>query len=158
MISTDILTKDELDHVIKSQMNTHLNIEIRPVKEILREFPMKAIKSVGISTSLGSFMTLCSSLYVFRDFRMVGKDMKVAVPALLQYSTIDFSINYGLTKAFKKRRPERWMCVTSSGIAGSYIGWHYGKRAPTTIFGGVMGAIYGYVRNTPLTMFGFDPY
>ena len=158
MTSCDILTRDELDYVIKSQMNTHLNMEIRPIKEIIKEIPVKALKSVGISTSLGSFMTLSSTLYVFRDFKMVGKDLKIAFPALLKFSAIDFTINYGLTKAFKKRRPEKWMCVASSGIAGSYIGWNYGRRAPTTIFGGVVGAIYGYIRNTPLTMFGFDPY
>lgn len=157
-MSSDILTKEELDYVVKSQMESIHNREIRPISEILKEIPFKAFKSVSLTTSLGTSMTICSSLYVFRDFKMVSRDLKIAIPALLKFSAIDFSINYGLTKAFSKCRPEKWMCTTSSAVAGSILGWHYGKRVPTAIFGGTVGAIYGYVRNAPLKMFGFEPY
>ena len=126
--------------------------------EVLAEIPIKAAKSIGITTTIGTAMTFGSSLFVFRDIKIVGSDLRQAAPVLGLFSIVDFTINHSITKALGKRRTERWICCASGATAGASCGWYFGKSWKPTVFGGILGGVYGAVRNYPLEMFGLEPY
>ena len=152
------LTIDQLETIVKNQLLYEKNIECRSNKEIIKELPFKALKSFSLTTGLGTTMTFGSSLFVFRNFKIVKSDIQEVLPVLSMFSTIDFTINYTLTKSLGKIRPERWICCTSGATSGAITGWYFGKSWKPTLFGGICGGIYGSIRNYPLELFGYEPF
>lgn len=153
------LTKEQMDRVIKMQLLYEKNCDIRPYKEIICDIPKKAVKSFALTTSLGAGLTWGSSFFVFRKLKIANADVATALPVLAGYSAVDFGVNFALTKGFGKKAPERWMSVTSGATAGAVVGYHIGgRKMKPTIAGGVLGALYGYVRNYPLDLFGYEPF
>jgi uncharacterized protein YcfJ len=153
------LQREQLEHVVKMQLLHERNLEIRPASEVLKSLPFRAARSFGITVGTGSALTVAASLFVFRDFKVVKNDLKVAVPVLATYSGIDFGVNVALTAVAGKRTPERAMSVVSGGIAGGITGYVFGKGMPRpTIGGAIAGAVFGYARNSPLEAFGLDRY
>ncbi|OHS95110.1 hypothetical protein TRFO_38656 [Tritrichomonas foetus] len=158
-MSSNKLTKDQLSEIVKMQLIYEKNTDVRPVTEMAKDLPFKMIKNVGITTTLGSALTFGSSVYSFRRLDIATKDVKTALPFLTSFSCIDFGINYTLTKATGRKAPDRWISVTSSAAAGATVGYVFGnRRARPTIAGGVIGMAYGYLRNTPLQLFGIEPF
>ncbi|KAH0787890.1 hypothetical protein GPJ56_008239 [Histomonas meleagridis] len=153
------LTKKDIDELIKMQLLYDKNMEIRPIKEVAKDFPIRAIKSIGLTTAIGSSLTWASSLFVFRKPSIANNDVKIALPILTTFGGIDFGVNYTLTKFTGKVNPTRLISITSSSIAGASCGYIFGNhKIKPTLFGGVAGALYGAVRNYPMEILGFQPY
>ena len=153
------LTKKDIEELVKMQLLYDKNIEIRPYGEIAKEFPLRAIKSIGLTTAIGSSLTWSSSFFVFRKLSVANNDVKIAFPILATFGGIDFGINYTLTKATGKVAPTRWISIASSSAAGASCGYIFGNyKMKPALFGGIAGAIYGAVRNYPLELLGFQPY
>jgi hypothetical protein len=155
----ELLRREQLEHVVKMQLLHERNLEIRSFSEVLKTLPLSAVKSFGIAVGTGSALTAAASLFVFRDFRIARNDLKVAFPVLSSYAGIDFGVNFLLTKAAGRRTPERMTSVISVGVAGGVAGYIFGKGMPRpTIGGAIAGALFGYIRNTPMEAFGLDRY
>lgn len=155
----ELLTKDQLADVIKNQLIYEKNIEVRPVKEIVKEFPFRAAKSIGITSTLGAAGTFGASFYAFRQVNTAINDTKIAFPLIGSFSLIDFGLNYSMTKLTGKVVPEHWISTLSSSAAGATCGYIFGHhQIRPTIAGGVAGLIYGYMRNAPLQMLGIEPF
>ena len=94
------ISVNQLEKIVKNQLMYEKNYEIREISEFIKEIPFKAIKNIGISTALGTTITLGSSLFIFRNIEAVKNDLNQILPVLGVFSSIDFSINYSLTKSF----------------------------------------------------------
>ena len=150
---------DQIEFLVKHQLLEQKNCEIRPVKEIAKEFPIKCAKSLTLTSVFGITMTAGISGFTFRNMDSVKKDVALALPVLGVFSTVDFSINYAMTKALGKKNPTRPICITSGTCAGAACGWYFGNhQVKPTVFGGVCGGIYGALRNTPLELLGIEPF
>lgn len=148
-----------MKRIVEMQLLYDENMDIRPYKEIILDIPKQCVRSVGITVGTGTLLTWGSSFFVFRSAKIANSDVRKALPVLGKFSAIDFGVNMALTKLTGKRVPERWMSVTSSATAGACIGYSLGgKKIKPTVGGGVLGAIYGYMRNWPLDLFGLDPF
>ena len=153
------LTKDQIEFLVKHQLLEEKNIEIRKPKEFVKEIPQKCFKSMALTTTLGTAMTAVVSGFTFKEMGVVKKDVKTALPFLGLFSTVDFMVNYTLTKATKKKNPTRLISITSGSCAGATCGWYFSNhQVKPTIFCGVAGGIYGALRSTPLEMLGFEPF
>lgn len=153
-----ILTKDEVDKLVKNQLY-RMNCETSTLLQMVTNAPVKLAINTAIHTGIGSTITFGSSLFCFRKFGIAAKDVKAAFPVLATYSLIDFGINYPITKAMHQRYPSPMTSVISSTAAGASCGFIFsaqGQRKYPIIFGGVFGAIYGYARNVPSRIYGFD--
>ena len=157
--SPKALTIDQIEFLIKHQLLEQKNLEIRPVKDIAKEFPIKCLKSVGITTGFGTAFTAGFSLLTFKKLESAKGDVKLALPVLGMFSAVDFSVNYSITKLTGKKNPTKTISITSGTCAGAACGWYFGEhRVKPTVFGGVCGAIYGAIRNTPLEFLGIEPF
>ena len=153
------LTKEQMDRVIKMQLLYEKNYDIRPYTEIAVDIPPMAAKSMLLTTTFGSALTWGSSFFVFRKLSIANSDVAKAFPVLTAFSAMDFGVNFTLTKLCGRRSPERWMSVASSATAGGVVGYHLGnKKVKPTIAGCVLGGLYGYVRNYPLDLLGYEPF
>lgn len=154
-----LLSRDQIKHLVQMQLLYDENIDIRSYSEMALDAPKQCIKSVGLTTGFGTLATWGSSFFVFRSLKIANNDVKKALPVLGKFSAIDFGVNFALTKITGKRVPERWMSVASSSTAGACVGYSLGnKKLKPTVAGGIIGAIYGYTRNWPMDLFGFDPF
>ena len=150
---------DQIEFLIKYQLLEQKNLEIRPIKEIIKEFPFKCTKSLLITTTLGTTLTAGISGFTFKNMESVKKDVQLALPVLGMFSAVDFSVNYTLTKTFGKKNPTRAISITSGTCAGAACGWYFGNhQVKPTVFGGLCGGLYGALRNTPLEFFGIEPF
>ena len=153
------LTREDLASIIQNQLLYDKNIETRPISEILLEMPVNAAKSFLLTVGVGAGLTWSSSMFAFRRASIANRDVKIALPVLVSFSSIDFCVNFALTKASGKAVPTRGISAASGSIAGASLGYFLSDhKLKTTVFGGIAGALYGYLRNIPMEILGFNPY
>ncbi|EAY14885.1 hypothetical protein TVAG_379950 [Trichomonas vaginalis G3] len=153
------LTKEQLEVLIKIQLLDEKNYEIRPKIDIVKEFPFKLTKSVGITLGTSTLLTAAASGFAMRNIKSVKEDLGLAIPVFGMFSGIDFAVNYTLTKSFGYKNPTQPICIVSGATAGAACGYYFGnKKLKPTLFGGIAGGIYGAIRNTPMNLLGFEPF
>lgn len=153
------LTKAQLDGVVKMQLLNEMNCDIRPYREIVADFPAKVAKSVVLTAGGGTAMMWGCSLSVFRKVSVANDDALQALPALGAFGVLDSTVNFGMMRAFGKRLPDPWICVTSSAASGAAVGYAVGSGGiKPTLAGGLMGAAYGYMRAYTADLLGADPF
>lgn len=158
MIKTE-LTRDQLEIVVRNQLEYDKNIETRPLAIVLKDIPRKAIRSCGLTVGMGVTTTFLSSVYSYQGMSYARADVREAFIFLSAFSLLDFTVNETLTLALQKRRTEHWMSAVSGGTAGLALGYILSRgNTDASFIGGAIGALYGFVKNTPLEFFGFEPF
>jgi hypothetical protein len=136
--------KDQLSRVLKMQRYYEKNHDIRPYSEIAKELPLRFVKSVSRTTTVGTVLTFSSSFSVFQKLSTANGDLSQSVPVLGAFATTDFALNCALTRMAEKRVPERWMAIASSSVSGPAVGYFAGScSGKSAAFGAVCAAVHG---------------